>query len=372
MTRPGAGAETATTAPSRSTAAFSLPDATSLDVGDTFTIEAWVKRRQRSRPHRQKGIRAPTTLLLHQANNTLNIGSPTRRTRHVHGPRCRRRSGTTSSGRRRARRDAVRRRRRRHGPVTNSTIVEHARLPSKSDGVGRSSECGTARSTRSRSTRRRYRPPRWPRTTRPRTQRPAAPTDPVTLDGAVLRLDPATGAAMSGNPNLASPDANARRIVAHGFRNPFRFTFRPTTSELWVGDVGWNAWEEIDLVASPTGGRREPRLAVLRGQRPPSSYDNLNLGICEGLYAAGTAAPRRTSATATPRRSRARRARPRTARRSPAWRSTRATSYPASYNGGLFFADYTRDCIWFMPAGANGRPGRTGEVAGSSRVPSTR
>ncbi len=56
---------------------------------------------------------------------------------------------------------------------------------------------------------------------------PPPPSDPVTLDGAVLRLDPNTGAALAGNPNAASPDLNARRIIAHGFRNPFRFTFRP-------------------------------------------------------------------------------------------------------------------------------------------------
>ena len=59
---------------------------------------------------------------------------------------------------------------------------------------------------------------------------------------------------MTGNPNLASPDVNARRIIAHGFRNPFRFTFRPTTNEIWVGDVGWDTWEEINLIANPTGG----------------------------------------------------------------------------------------------------------------------
>jgi uncharacterized repeat protein (TIGR01451 family) len=31
-------------------------------------------------------------------------------------------------------------------------------------------------------------------------------------------------------------------------------------------------------------------------------------------------------------------------------------AYPSSFNGGLFFSDYSRDCIWFMPQGANGRP----------------
>ena len=59
-----------------------------------------------------------------------------------------------------------------------------------------------------------------------------------------------------------------RRIVAYGFRNPFRFTFRPGTSELWIGDVGWDTWEEIDRVVSPTSSRSaQLRLALLRGQR---------------------------------------------------------------------------------------------------------
>ena len=31
-------------------------------------------------------------------------------------------------------------------------------------------------------------------------------------------------------------------------------------------------------------------------------------------------------------------------------------TFPASYRGGLFFADHTRNCIWFMPKGANGQP----------------
>ena len=53
---------------------------------------------------------------------------------------------------------------------------------------------------------------------------------------------------------MRRPIVNARRIIAHGFRNPFRFTFRPTTNEIWVGDVGWDTWEEINLIANPTGG----------------------------------------------------------------------------------------------------------------------
>ena len=33
-----------------------------------------------------------------------------------------------------------------------------------------------------------------------------------------------------------------------------------------------------------------------------------------------------------------------------------ATSFPGAYENALFFADYSRDCIWAMRAGANGLP----------------
>ena len=31
-------------------------------------------------------------------------------------------------------------------------------------------------------------------------------------------------------------------------------------------------------------------------------------------------------------------------------------AYPDKYDGALFFADYSRDCLWVMTAGANGLP----------------
>ena len=86
-----------------------------------------------------------------------------------------------------------------------------------------------------------------------------------------LRVDPATGAGAARQPaRSAAAIANARRIVAYGLRNPFRITIRPGTNEIWVGDVGWNDWEEINRIVNPTDADgRELRLAVLRGRRPP-------------------------------------------------------------------------------------------------------
>src|SRR4029434_3603039 len=58
--------------------------------------------------------------------------------------------------------------------------------------------------------------------------------DPTGLSGTVLRINPATGAPLPDTP-LTGPDPNARRIVASGLRNPFRFTIRPGSNEVWIG-----------------------------------------------------------------------------------------------------------------------------------------
>jgi len=83
----------------------------------------------------------------------------------------------------------------------------------------------------------------------------AAYVGQVWLNGTIARVDPATGAGDGDNPLAAMPGAtpNARRIIAYGLRNPFRFTMRPGTSEVWVGDVGWNTVEEIDVVPAVGG-----------------------------------------------------------------------------------------------------------------------
>lgn len=75
----------------------------------------------------------------------------------------------------------------------------------------------------------------------------------IATDGSVPPTNPFQGAGTARcNTGPASAGTICQEAFAWGFRNPFRFTFRPTDGILVVNDVGESAWEEIDLV--PGGG----------------------------------------------------------------------------------------------------------------------
>jgi glucose/arabinose dehydrogenase len=193
-----------------------------------------------------------------------------------------------------------------------------------------------------------------------RSQDVRTTSDPVGVNGAILRVDPATGAGLPDNPMASSSDPNARRIVGYGLRNPFRMTTRPGTNEVWIGDVGWNEWEEIDRLVSPTAAPVDNfGWPCYEGDGRQSAYDAANLAVCENLYADGTGAvvapyfryhhnelvlpndvcPKGGSSVA-----------------GTSFAFASGGSYPAEYRGALFFADYSRRCIWAIPTGANGLP----------------
>jgi uncharacterized repeat protein (TIGR03806 family) len=89
----------------------------------------------------------------------------------------------------------------------------------------------------------------------------------TTMLGKMLRIDvgaanattytiPSGNPYFSGNANDKCPPggraggANCPEIYAYGFRNPWRWSFDRSNGDLWVGDVGQGAWEEIDVVTN--------------------------------------------------------------------------------------------------------------------------
>ncbi|MBI1796658.1 MAG: PQQ-dependent sugar dehydrogenase [Candidatus Eisenbacteria bacterium] len=82
------------------------------------------------------------------------------------------------------------------------------------------------------------------------------------LPGKILRINPANGHGYASNPFVNGDLTSVRsRIFDYGLRNPFRFTVRPGTGSadttagnpgvLYVGDVGWSTWEEMDIGKTP-------------------------------------------------------------------------------------------------------------------------
>ena len=83
------------------------------------------------------------------------------------------------------------------------------------------------------------------------------------LNGKILRLDPETGNGVPSNPyyDPANPRAPRSRVWALGLRNPFRMALRPDSGSsdpsdarpgvLYIGDVGYGTWEELNVCDQP-------------------------------------------------------------------------------------------------------------------------
>jgi glucose/arabinose dehydrogenase len=78
--------------------------------------------------------------------------------------------------------------------------------------------------------------------------------DPSNVLGSILRIDPTGTNSTNGKYGVPQDNPFVGRagfvpeIWAYGFRNPFRFSFDSGTGKLWVGDVGQNDIEEVDIV----------------------------------------------------------------------------------------------------------------------------
>lgn len=167
------------------------------------------------------------------------------------------------------------------------------------------------------------------------------------LAGKILRIDPLTGHGLADNP-FADPDdleSNRSKIYQLGLRNPFRFTFDRLTHALYVGDVGWNVWEEINRAGPGAnfgwpcfeGGnavaieqpsyRDYPRCVELAMSGRPIT-PALFAYTHDGLPGEGSAVL--------------------------VGDMYRGASYPPLYRGALFYADFNRKQLRFLSFAADG------------------
>lgn len=73
----------------------------------------------------------------------------------------------------------------------------------------------------------------------------------ATLLGSLLRIDVGDGLGgytiPADNPFVSG--GGAAEIYAYGLRNPWRWSFDRQVGDLWLGDVGQNAYEEVDIIS---------------------------------------------------------------------------------------------------------------------------
>jgi len=181
--------------------------------------------------------------------------------------------------------------------------------------------------------------------------RAARAQDLDSLGGKVLRIDPETGLGLPDNPfydgNLAS---NRSRVWAYGMRNPFRFALHPMTDTLYVGDLGWFSWEEINTGRAQNFGWPCYEGGDSGNVRHPSyQWYTPTLDVCQPLYDAepnnGVQAPlyayENVSGAAV-----------------VLGAIYTGTTYPEQYQGALFFADYHSRWIKYLTFEGDGSVAR--------------
>jgi glucose/arabinose dehydrogenase len=168
---------------------------------------------------------------------------------------------------------------------------------------------------------------------------PSGPQTPANLIGAVMRIDPLTGAGLADNPFFTGdPNSNRSKVWAFGLRNPFRFSIDPATGQMLIGDVGASSWEALHEGQS---GKNYGWPCYEGGSHVYGIYQNTSL--CQAQYAAGPRPPiyeyTHTEAGGS----------------ITAGDWYHGTTYPPQYRGAHFFADYSQGWIkTIRPDGSGG------------------
>ncbi len=129
-----------------------------------------------------------------------------------------------------------------------------------------------------------------------------------TLLGKILRISPrpvggAPYTAPSDNPFVGQRGARPE-VWMYGLRNPWRFTWDRATGDMWIGDVGQNKYEEIDVARAGEKGinwgwSAREGFHAFKGARPAgardpileTTHDDGNCAIVGGYVYRGSAIP---------------------------------------------------------------------------------
>ena len=216
---------------------------------------------------------------------------------------------------------------------------------------------------------------RRPDATLGRGRRPAQPGHPDDRDPTEpRRRDPPSQPghrrdAWPTNANAGSGDANARRIIAYGLRNPFRFTINPARTSLArrrrLEHVGGD-----QRIPDPTAGAPTSAGRATRATASLPFFDNLTCP-CATRSSARSVTPRSTRITTRVGR---------VGRRLRHGQLVDLRSgvpailqrYPSVYDNGLFFTDYSRGCIWFIPDNGSGTLNAAGRISSRTWTARTR
>jgi glucose/arabinose dehydrogenase len=163
---------------------------------------------------------------------------------------------------------------------------------------------------------------------------PLRAQDLDSLGGKLLHVT-ADGRGLPSNPFWSGdPSSNRSKVWAYGLRNPFRLTLSSDGAPL-VGDVGWDRWEEINVVSR---GDNLGWPCYEGGDQPP---EYATQPICRALYRGPQ--PIRLPAIAYRRGS------------VTGGVFYEADRFPERYRGGYFYGDWSRSVLRFARIGPGAR-----------------
>lgn len=187
--------------------------------------------------------------------------------------------------------------------------------------------------------------------------------DLESLSGKVLRIDPLTGEGYADNPFYTGDVGDDQsKVYNYGLRNPFTLAVDPTNGTPYVGDVGWNSWEEINGGRGQNfgwpyyeGGAASGSLGGDGINRQTGGYRDL--AEAQAFYNAGG------DAASTP----------------PVWSRSHGAGgvaivlgdfytgdlYPSQYDNALFFTDFGSPSIRAITLDPDGELDRSFVVMGS-------